>query len=154
MNYQYYADTSDVDDETHRPFRNPLSKSAFPKSTESGYAILFVDQDGHNKLLYAPSFHDVSSAHTDGRYDAVCPSLSKRSLFSGITIDHDLVQKSAEIFVDVFLKDLEADAATAVWYPLVRKKKPDEFLPFREYGAFEVREAEVQKLELHPALDD
>jgi hypothetical protein len=56
--------------------------------------------------------------------------------------------------VDVFLKNLESDADTAVWYPLVRKKRPGEFLPFREYGSFEVREADVQKLELHPDLDD
>lgn len=154
MNHQQFANTSSIDDESLDTFESRRRRTVFPSSTELGYAILFVDQDGRNKLLYAPSYFGVTSGHTDAQYRAVCPSLSKNSLLSGITIDDGRFEKSAETFVDVLLKYLESDASTAVWHTLIRRKKPDEFLPFREYGTFEVRGAEVQKLELHPDLDD
>jgi hypothetical protein len=153
MIQQTYAHTTNSDGEGNHGLRNQVTQGPFPTSTESGYAILYVDQGGHRKLLYAPGFSDVSSGHTSGYFEPYCPGTTKSMLRSNITKDHDLFERSSNNFFDILLRDLESDAATAICNPLVRKKRPDEFLPFREYGTFEVREAEVQKLELHLDLD-
>ena len=154
MNYLQLAKTSEIDDESTHLYGSSQNKSSFPDYTESAYLILLVDQDGHNKLLYAPSFHDVSSGHTGGQFDAICPYLPKRLPFSGVTIDDDLVQDTTRKIADMLFRNVESDAATVEWFPLTRKKSADEFLLFREYGSFEARAVKVRKLELHPDLDD
>jgi len=151
---QFLAQTADFDDHSSQvPVQPPRIR--YPAgSPDSSYAILLVDQDGHTKLFYAPNAMDVTSGHTSGQHTTLWAQLIKKQWRPESMSDICPVWEQSSGTADRWSNWFESFDSKFDWHSLVRKPEPIDFPPFKERGTFVAKATPIEKLELHPELDD
>lgn len=148
------ARTVDFEDYASQvPMRLP--RISYPAgSRDSSYAILLVDQDGHTKVIYAPNAVDVSSGHTGGQHTTLWAGLLKKQWSAESMRNIYPIWEQSSGTADRWNEWLESFDSKIHWHSVVRKSQPIDFPPFRERGTFVAKATPIEKLELHPELDD